>query len=328
VTVVLDKAYVSGALRQAIYIEDGHSTLLSLSDENTPRRVRPNDLSFFFAETTEFRPIENTPNGSLTLSTLREILACESKIYDALDAIIGGMDRRLSTETRRRKITDGDKLLADTRASVFVENRLFSAAPTKLLDVEGAIQIARGTGAKHAEQVYRIIAAGGPSKAESAFIAAVDDLAISGVEAAVIKWQLIEAGAFRIAAASLVSGHTNRLQEAALGIARQSRTSPTTRRVLFALAKSIASPLAFGSTKDEAPEPEDDEFETTEEAVSLEDLVYEALNDRSKRRLVRRWLRTTWLNASSAKSNGSRCVSSKMTLFGQRLELRTSSAIN
>jgi hypothetical protein len=272
VTAAIKNIYVSGPLRQAVYLQDGHSKILSLSEENTPRETRPNDLAFFFAESMEFRPIEKTISDGLSARGLQDILVLESRLYEGLDALLGGMDRRFSAGTRQRKISDGNRLLDEARVSEFVENRLFSAEPTQMLDAKGALQIAKKMGADNAEKVYRVVAAGIPAKIDSAFGEAARQLELSGVEATTIKWKLIEAGAFRMFAISLLSGDTVQIQKVAFSLAHSFASSAATKRILFAFAKAIAGTPVSSPPRNKGIESDEDNSEMGEETVSLEDV--------------------------------------------------------
>jgi len=145
VTIAIDRAYICGPLAQAIFVEDGHSKILSLAEGEMHRQARPNDITFFFSESVEFKPISNLYGLALTVDILREMLVREVRMFDALDDTISGMDRRFSEGIRSRKISEGDQLLAEPEIADFVEGRLYGSAPSQSFDVIGALGIAKKT---------------------------------------------------------------------------------------------------------------------------------------------------------------------------------------
>ena len=154
---MISQAFVSGPLRQAIYLNDGRSMLMRHREPERSLPCTSNDINFFFDSEIEIKPVE-PKQGNLTLLDVRKTLTKETFCHDCLDAVLSGMDRVYSEPTRRAAINLAEKLLRIKDVQSFVELRLYSCRPPQTLAPKEAAECARQIGASICGRIYRMFA--------------------------------------------------------------------------------------------------------------------------------------------------------------------------
>ena len=85
---MIEKAFVSGKIAQAIFKEDDKLFLIKAKDTENIMECTPYEESLFFNSDTEIKVF-----GNIAIEELRKTLVKEKSNFDALYGAVGGFDR-------------------------------------------------------------------------------------------------------------------------------------------------------------------------------------------------------------------------------------------
>jgi hypothetical protein len=146
---MIEKAFVSGQIAQAIFKEDDKFFLLKAKDTENIMECTPYEESLFFNSDTEIKVF-----GNIEIDELRKTLLKEKSNFDALYAAVGGFDRNLSEKTRILSIQRAESLVQDPGIFDFVIFRLFGNPVPKTAALKKAVKLSLKNDFQEMHSIY------------------------------------------------------------------------------------------------------------------------------------------------------------------------------
>lgn len=147
---MIEKAFVSGQIAQAIFKEEEKLFLINTNNTKTILDCTPYEKSLFFNSGAEIRTFEN-----ITFEELREKLIKEKSFFDALYAAIGGFDPDLSEETRMLSIQRAESLVKNPEIFNCVKSRLLSNIVPEKAILPEALKLAIRNNCENMDFIYQ-----------------------------------------------------------------------------------------------------------------------------------------------------------------------------
>lgn len=190
---MVQKAFVSGSLGQAIFYEGGGYKILDAGGRK-PREARPNDLYFFRNIAREVVPVH--PEGwPVSFNRVKEALKREVALFKGLDGLLVGMDPDMSNEMRSRATLRANRVLRrDREIARLIARRFHIPVDPQEWDPSIGIETARANGATCAEAFYRPLSNGLVDRIAEVIVETVREQLGSGVDAAVYRKRLMYSG--------------------------------------------------------------------------------------------------------------------------------------
>jgi hypothetical protein len=146
---MIEKAFVSGQIAQAIFKEDDKLFLIKAKDTENIMECTHYEESLFFNSDTEIKVF-----GNIEIDELRKTLVKEKSNFDALYGAIGGFDPNLSEKTRILSIQRAESLVKDTEIFDFVIFRLFGNPVPKDAALKKAVKLSIKNGFQEMHSIY------------------------------------------------------------------------------------------------------------------------------------------------------------------------------
>jgi hypothetical protein len=147
---MIEKAFVSGQIAQAIFKEDDKLFLIKAKDTENTMECTPYEESLFFNSDTEIKVL-----GNIAINELRKTLVKEKSNFDALYGAIGGFDRNLSEKTRILSIQRAESLVKNPEIFDFVIFRLFGNPVPKDAALKKAVKLSIQNGFQEMNSIYK-----------------------------------------------------------------------------------------------------------------------------------------------------------------------------
>lgn len=147
---MIEKAFVSGQIAQAIFKEDDKLFLIKAKNTENIMECTPYEESLFFNSDTEIKVF-----GNIEIEELRKTLVKEKSNFDALYAAVGGFDRNLSEKTRILSIQRAESLVKNPGIFDFVTFRLFGNPVPKDAALKKAVKLSIKNGFEEMHSVYK-----------------------------------------------------------------------------------------------------------------------------------------------------------------------------
>jgi len=147
---MIEKAFVSGQIAQAIFKEDDKLLLIKAKDTENIMECTPYEESLFFNSDTEIKVF-----GNIEIDQLRKTLLKEKSNFDALYAAVGGFDRNLSEQTRILSIQRAEGLVKDPEIFDFVTFRLFGNPVPKTAALKKAVELSIKNDFQEMHPIYK-----------------------------------------------------------------------------------------------------------------------------------------------------------------------------
>ncbi len=147
---MIEKAFVSGQIAQAIFKENEKLFLIKAKDTKNILECTPYEESLFFNSDTEIKVF-----GNIEIDELRKTLVKEKSNFDALYGAVGGFDRNLAEKTRILSIQRAESLVKDTEIFDFVIFRLFGNPVPKDAALKKAVKLSMKNGFQEMHSIYK-----------------------------------------------------------------------------------------------------------------------------------------------------------------------------
>ena len=187
------EALVSGSLGQALYLEDETLRILDAPDAEA-REPLPNEVYWFRRAAREVASAD--PDGlPIPVEIVRRRLEEETRFFTGLDGLLVGMDRDMSSGSRRRAIRRAEAVLsADSDVARRIRHRFLVPVNSQEWDAAGALSLSLEAGAQAAADCYRPLAEGIVDKAVDEINSAILEKVGSGIEAADTRKAFLRSG--------------------------------------------------------------------------------------------------------------------------------------
>lgn len=246
---LVENAFVSGSLRQAIFRQDGTYNVLDAPGA-VPREALPNEIQWF--RHAALRVIPADPEGlPVPMEQLQTLLDEEIRFFEGLDGLLVGMDPDMSSNTRRQAISQANEVLeSDAAMARRIRRRFFVPADPKQWDPSGGLKLARERQAHSVALCYLTLANGTVDRVIEDINDVVAERFGGGVEAAVNRDALMRSEL--VAELSRIEAEHDR--RAALNLVFQKADFPevagisTGNQILMSLQKRIISRMDASSS--------------------------------------------------------------------------------
>ena len=148
----ISHAHISGPLGQALAVVGGETWLFDADGTNS--KPSHNDIRFFFDFGLEVQPLPAVRSAA----EITEALQRETRLFQALDGVLNGMDRDLIQDTRLQRMRRAARLMDDADIAAFVRARVLRPDTDPAWDVVGAERIARMADLPAVVELYGILA--------------------------------------------------------------------------------------------------------------------------------------------------------------------------
>jgi hypothetical protein len=147
---MIEKAFVSGQIAQAIFEEDDKLFIIKAKDAENIMECPLYEESLFFNSDTEIKVF-----GNIEIEELRKTLIKEKSNFDALYGAVGGFDRNLSEKTRILSIQRAESLIKDPGIFDFVTFRLFGNPVPKTAALKKAVKLSMKNDFQEMHSIYK-----------------------------------------------------------------------------------------------------------------------------------------------------------------------------